>query len=242
MAAIDGECSPDARRELDALLGGAPDLAAEWRRMTRVKEVTTGMRLQSLPEEAWDGYWTTVYRRAERGAAWLLISAGAIVLAAYWLWHAVAALFEDTSVPALIRFAIVALGLGLIILLVSVLREKMFTHRRRLRKGDRSMIVTPASTVVGQRVVRNWSGIRQHGSRAPYRQGHPGRVQEHRRRRDRGDTKLLAESREQSIDRMMSEAKSREPMPSSPTVFHVLHHEQRRRDSRLWRGGATEPE
>jgi ferric-dicitrate binding protein FerR (iron transport regulator) len=130
MAAMDGECSPDERRELDTLLGGAADLAAEWQRMTRVKEVTTGMRLQSLPEEAWDGYWTTVYRRTERGAAWLLISAGAIVLAAYWLWHAVGALLSDPGAPTLIRFAIVSLGLGLIILLVSVLREKMFTHRR----------------------------------------------------------------------------------------------------------------
>ena len=129
MAAIDGESSPDERRELDAILAGAPDLAADWRRMTRVKEVTTGMRLQNAPEELWDGYWTSVYRRAERGAAWVLISAGAIVLAAYWLWQAVVALFSDASVPALVRFSVMALGLGLIILLVSVLREKMFTHR-----------------------------------------------------------------------------------------------------------------
>jgi hypothetical protein len=87
------------------------------------------MRLQNAPEELWDGYWTSVYRRAERGAAWVLISAGAIVLAAYWLWQAVVALFSDASVPALVRFSVMALGLGLIILLVSVLREKMFTHR-----------------------------------------------------------------------------------------------------------------
>lgn len=129
MAAIDGESSPDERRELDAILAGAPDLAADWRRLTRVKEVTTGMRLQNAPEELWDGYWTSVYSRAERGAAWVLISAGAIILAAYWLWQALVALFSDTSVPALIRFAVMALGLGLIILLVSVLRERMFTHR-----------------------------------------------------------------------------------------------------------------
>lgn len=129
MAVVDGESSADEQRELDAILAGAPDLAADWRRMTRVKEVTTGMRLQSAPEELWDGYWTSVYSRAERGAAWVLISAGAIVLAGYWLWEAIGALFSDTTMPAVIRFGIMALGLGLIILLVSVLREKMFTHR-----------------------------------------------------------------------------------------------------------------
>ena len=130
MAALDGECAPDERRELESLLAGAPDLAADWRRMTRVKEVTTGMRLQSPPEEVWDRYWTSVYGRAERGVAWVLISAGAIMLSAYWLWQAIVELTGDTGVPALIRVALLALGLGLVILLVSVLREKMFTHRR----------------------------------------------------------------------------------------------------------------
>jgi ferric-dicitrate binding protein FerR (iron transport regulator) len=130
MAALDGECSMDERRELESLLAGAPDLAADFRRMARVKEVTTGMRLQSPPEEVWDRYWTSVYSRAERGVAWVLISAGAVILSAYWLWQAIAALLADTTVPALIRVAVLALGLGLVILLVSVLREKMFTHRR----------------------------------------------------------------------------------------------------------------
>ena len=149
MAAIDGESSADERRELDALLAGAPDLAADWRRMTRVKEVTIGMRLQSPPREVWDGYWTSVYSRAERGAAWVLISAGAIVLAAYWLWHAVGALFEDTSVPALIRFAIVGLGLGLIILLVSVLREKMLSISSAFSGSFRDASSKAADTFMG---------------------------------------------------------------------------------------------
>lgn len=130
MAALDGECSQEDRRQLDAVLADAPDLAVEWRRLSRVKEVTTGMRLQSPPEEVWDRYWRSVYTRAERGVAWVLISAGAVVLASYWLWHAIRALLEDASVPAFIRVAVMALGLGLVILLVSVLREKLLVHRR----------------------------------------------------------------------------------------------------------------
>jgi ferric-dicitrate binding protein FerR (iron transport regulator) len=130
MAALDGECTPDERHELDRTLADAPDLAAEWRRLARVREVTAGMTLQNPPEEVWDRYWGSVYTRAERGVAWVLISAGAIVLAAYWLWEAVRALLADASMPAFIRVAILALGLGLVILLVSVLREKLFVHRR----------------------------------------------------------------------------------------------------------------
>ncbi len=129
MAAIDGECSPSERRELDALAAESPELAAEWRRMTRVKEVTTGMSLQSVPEEVWDGYWTSVYRRTERGIAWILISAGAIVLGAYALWEAAASLFADTDTPLFIRMAIVGISVGAGILVLSVIREKFFTHR-----------------------------------------------------------------------------------------------------------------
>lgn len=130
MAAIDGECTAEERRELDALVAASPELTAEWRRMTRVKEVTTGMRLQTVPEEVWDGYWTSVYRRTERGVAWVLISMGAIVLAAYGLWQAAASLFADTETPLFVRASIVAIAVGSAILVLSVLREKFFTHRR----------------------------------------------------------------------------------------------------------------
>ena len=130
MAAIDGEISPDERRELDGLLASSTELQVEWRRLTRVKEVTTGMTLQQVPEEVWDDYWTSVYRRAERGIAWVLISLGAIVVAGYGLWHAIGALLAESDMPLFVRVAVFALALGGAILVVSVAREKLFVHRR----------------------------------------------------------------------------------------------------------------
>lgn len=130
MAAVDGEITPAERQELDTLVAGSPDLAAEWARMHRVKEVTSTMSLKPPPEEVWDRYWTDVYHRAERGAAWVLLSVGAIVLAAYAIWTAIEHLFEDTSVPVLVRFAVGAVALGFAILAVSVVREKLFTRSR----------------------------------------------------------------------------------------------------------------
>ena len=130
MAAIDGEITPADRRELDALIAKQPGLADEWRRMTRVKEVTATMRLQHPPEEVWDRYWESTYRRAERGIGWILLAAGALVLAGYGLWHAVEALLADTTTPVFVRAAIAATALGLLVLAVSVIREKLFTGRR----------------------------------------------------------------------------------------------------------------
>jgi ferric-dicitrate binding protein FerR (iron transport regulator) len=130
MAAMDGEISATDRIELDALLAARPEVADEWRRLTRLKEVTATMSLRQPPEEIWDHYWHSTYRRAERGLAWVLVSAGAIVLAAYGIWHAVEGLLQDTSTPPAIRAAIAAVGVGAVILVVSVLREKLFMHRR----------------------------------------------------------------------------------------------------------------
>jgi anti-sigma factor RsiW len=134
MAALDGEIPAAERAELDELLASEPELAHEWRRFARLKEVTAGMRLKHPPEEIWDRYWVSTYRRAERGLAWILLSAGAIVLAAYWAWQAAGALLdqlmEDANTPVAIRLAIAAVIVGAVILAVSVIREKIFTNRR----------------------------------------------------------------------------------------------------------------
>jgi ferric-dicitrate binding protein FerR (iron transport regulator) len=130
MAALDSEISAADRAELDALVARHPGLADEWRRFTRLKEVTAGMSLQQPPEEIWDRYWTSTYRRAERGVAWVLISLGVIVLGAYSLWHAVEGFLADTDTPLYLRAAIAALAIGAFMLVVSVIREKVFLARR----------------------------------------------------------------------------------------------------------------
>jgi anti-sigma factor RsiW len=130
MAAIDGEISAAERQELEALAARSAALQAEWARMARVKEVTVGMSLQQLPEEAWDRYWGSVYARAERGTAWILLSVGAIVLAAYGAWQAVSALLADTATPLFIRAALAAMLVGGAILAVSVARERLVMARR----------------------------------------------------------------------------------------------------------------
>jgi ferric-dicitrate binding protein FerR (iron transport regulator) len=130
MAALDDEISDGERAELKTLIAAAPDLDAEWRRLARVKEVTSGLTLQPLPEELWDRYWASVYARVERGLAWILVSAGAIVITAYAVWQAVTAFFADTGEPLFVRVAIAAVAVGATILLLSVVREKFWLSRR----------------------------------------------------------------------------------------------------------------
>ncbi len=125
MAALDGELSAAEHTELERLLEGDPALAAEWRQLCRVKEVTTTMSMREPPQEVWEGYWTGVYRRFERGIAWVLVSLGAIVVLSWGAWEGLQELWQDQDLPTVVKGGSLALIAGLVILVVSVVREKL---------------------------------------------------------------------------------------------------------------------
>lgn len=131
MAALDEEITAEERRELDRLLDGSAALRREWSQLERVKQVTGAMTLTEPPDEVWDDYWRAgVYRRIERGVAWILITLAALLLVGFGLWHAVGALLEDSAVPAFVKIAVFALLMGGAVLLASVIREKLAVRRR----------------------------------------------------------------------------------------------------------------
>ena len=90
-----------------------------------------GMKLRNPPEEVWDGYWTSVYSRVERGVGWVLVSVGAIVVGVWAVWEGIGALLADTATPAPVRYSMIGLFVGLLILFVSVAR-----HRLSVSKSD----------------------------------------------------------------------------------------------------------
>ncbi|KPK09035.1 MAG: hypothetical protein AMS20_01085 [Gemmatimonas sp. SG8_28] len=129
MAALDGELSRQEQADLDRFLRQDAALRAEWRQLQRVKEVTTTMSLRHPPEEVWEGYWQGVYQRFERGLAWILVSVGAIVVLSWGAWEGLRELWNDQQLPVLVKAGSFALIVGLVILAVSVVREKLFIRR-----------------------------------------------------------------------------------------------------------------
>lgn len=129
MRALDDELSANERRELEGLLAGNPELRAEREAFGRLKEVTADMKLRNPPEQMWDDYWNSAYRRLERGIGWILVSFGVIVVGGWATWQFVAALIADTEMPWLIKAAILAGSLGLVIVAVSVLRDRLFVRK-----------------------------------------------------------------------------------------------------------------
>ncbi len=129
MATLDDELSDGDRREFEELLQRGEGARAEWERMRRVQEVTQTMSYRAPADRIWQEYWGSVYSRIERGLSWILISIGAIVLLSYGGWQIVNELIA-AEMPAAVKGGVFALLVGFVILLVSVMREKVFMQRR----------------------------------------------------------------------------------------------------------------
>lgn len=129
MGALDGELSSSDETELKRLLEGDPGLEAEWRQLKRLKEVTNTMSLRQPSQEVWEGYWMGVYRRFERGVAWILVSLGAVVLLSWGAWEGLQDLWKDQELPMLVKVGSLALSIGFVVLLVSVVREKFVVRQ-----------------------------------------------------------------------------------------------------------------
>ena len=130
MGALDGELTREEQREFDELLESEDTLRTDWHRMRTVKGLTDSMEFRTPSDAIWEGYMDSVYRRVERGVAWILVSVGATVLISTGLWQVGKAVFIDDQLPLYIKGSLLALFIGAAILMVSVAREKFFMHQR----------------------------------------------------------------------------------------------------------------
>ena len=87
------------------------------------------MKFKKLPEFYWDDYWKHIYNRIERGLSWLLLSLGAIIILCFAVWQFLEKLTANQDIHPLLKGGIFIFLIGIIILLISILREKMMVRR-----------------------------------------------------------------------------------------------------------------
>jgi hypothetical protein len=129
MAALDGELGDEEKRELAVYMERYPELERELNEFKKIREITMDMKFSPLPESVWDKYWLGVYNRLERGVGWILLSLGAIVLLVYGLYSMIVSILADVEIAWWLKLAILSVVAGTVVLLVSVLREKIFLHK-----------------------------------------------------------------------------------------------------------------
>jgi len=133
-AYIDGELPPDQMIKVEehiALCNSCRDFADKLR---KIKGVTEKMKLADLPDLQWRKYNSQIYNRVERSIGWIIFTIGAVILLAFGGFQAFRAFFTDPEVPIMIKIGSGVIGIGLLILLVSVIRETIFRHRHERYK------------------------------------------------------------------------------------------------------------
>jgi hypothetical protein len=129
MAYLDGELTESEARHIERLIREDAEYRKIYESLRNVQEVTQEMKFKKLPEMYWDEYWTHVYNRIERGFSWIFISVGAIILLGFISWQAIQGLIMNTTIHPLMKAGIILLTIGLVILFVSVVREKIMIRK-----------------------------------------------------------------------------------------------------------------
>jgi predicted anti-sigma-YlaC factor YlaD len=126
MGYLDEELSAEQIRQFEEHLTACKECTAQLQEFRQLKAITDQMTFVEPEDRLWQQYWDGIYNRVERGVGWILFSVAAILLIIYGGFKAIEALITDPTVGLLLKAAMLALLVGLTILFVSVLRERIF--------------------------------------------------------------------------------------------------------------------
>ncbi len=125
---IDGLITEDEERELIRIFRDNPDIEKEFKDMEELKGVMDMLKAKD-PDWAWKDYWKSLYNRIERGVGWIFFSIGSIILLTYGAIEWIQSLLKDTEMPLIAKLGVFSLVFGLVVLFVSVVRERIFVSR-----------------------------------------------------------------------------------------------------------------
>jgi len=128
-AYLDDELGADARRRFEEHLRACPACTRELADLRRLTEDLNMMRFSEPEDAELDQYWAGVYNRLERGVGWTLVSLGAIVLLCYAAWKFIEEMVTDPTVSLALKIGVCALVFGLVVLFVSLVRERLAVGR-----------------------------------------------------------------------------------------------------------------
>jgi predicted anti-sigma-YlaC factor YlaD len=130
----DGELGERERQIVEEHLKQCEECRREYEELSRFEEVMGKMQLKKPRKEMWEVYWNAVYNRLERKIGWILLSLGGMILLFFGGYKAVEGIIQAPSTPLILKIGILAALGGVAVLLVSLLREQLFVHKRERYK------------------------------------------------------------------------------------------------------------
>ncbi len=93
--------------------------------MAKLVSASDTLRVEAPPEEVWDTFMEGVYNRMERQTGWIVFVCGLAVLTLFGIYQFVV----NPWGPALVKLMVAAPVVGLGVLFVSVLRQRLFVAK-----------------------------------------------------------------------------------------------------------------
>ncbi|WP_372368336.1 zf-HC2 domain-containing protein [Candidatus Uabimicrobium sp. HlEnr_7] len=133
MAQEDGEITSSQQEKLHKQLENCSDCSClqYWQSFAETEAEMQKIKFVEPQEQAWNIYWDGIYNRLERRLGFIFVSFGAVILIAYTMYELLKELMWNVETPALVRAGLAIFIIGMIILFVSVVRERLV-----LRKHD----------------------------------------------------------------------------------------------------------
>jgi predicted anti-sigma-YlaC factor YlaD len=130
----EGVLDNSQKSQVDEHIRACPECRKEFEETQKLEEVMGKMAFKKPPKETWEIYATTVYNRLERGIGWIFMSIGAMILLFFGGYKLVEGIVQDPEIPVLLKVGILAVLAGMVVLLVSFGRERLFVDKRERYK------------------------------------------------------------------------------------------------------------
>ncbi|MHC4956331.1 MAG: anti-sigma factor [Planctomycetota bacterium] len=121
MGYVDGELDDADKKRVEEALASDPALQAELEEMRRLKELTDGLGIDEKSDADLKRFWGSIYNKMERHTGWALLIAGVLGLTSIGFF----VFMESESTHWSVKVLVGSMGLGALILLWSVLRERL---------------------------------------------------------------------------------------------------------------------
>jgi len=137
MGYLDNELSDEQRSRFEEHLAGCSECKDELEEFRKLKAITDEVTLVEPEDRIWQDYWDGIYNRIERSVGWIVFSVAAILLTIYGGFKLIEELIKDETIGMLLKIGLLVLIVGLAILFVSVLRERLYFWQKDRYKDVR---------------------------------------------------------------------------------------------------------
>lgn len=118
---IDDEISKEEKEDVESHITSCANCKALMEQYMKLKKTSSEISFTKPSDETMDSYWANISSRLSRGGGWIFLIIGSVILIIYAIYR----FAIDPSVHSLVKVTIAAIVIGIVLLFISVLLERI---------------------------------------------------------------------------------------------------------------------